>query len=146
MGMLQYSSKSTPLIFSRYNYFKIVKQFASAFFLDNNLSSNEIIKKSKFVITINSKAGLESLALWKPVLTLNKNYYCGKGLAVYCSSKKTFNQFENNIKLYIPDKTKVKKLLVNLTKKILYFDMYNNEKKSLNKSLKSLKKIIAKSL
>lgn len=135
--------KEHPLIFSRYNYFKIVKQFINASFLDNNLPSNQIIKKSKFVITINSKAGLEALALGKPVLTLNKNYYCGKGLAFNCSSKKKFRSFEKNIKLYNPNKIKVKKLLMNLTKKTLYFDLYNNEKKSLKKSSDSLKKILS---
>jgi hypothetical protein len=138
--------KEHPLIFSRYNYFKIAKQFVNASFLDNNLPSNQIIKKSKFVITINSKAGLESLALGKPVLTLKKNYYCGKGLAFYCSSKKMFNRFEKNIKLHNPNKIKVKKLLTNLTKKTLYFDLYNNEKKSLKKSSDSLKKILSLSL
>jgi capsule polysaccharide modification protein KpsS len=135
--------KEHPLIFSRYNYFKIAKQFINASFLDNNLPSNQIIKKSKFVITINSKAGLETLALGKPVLTLKKNYYCGKGLAFYCSSKKMFRSFEKNIKLYNPNKIKVKKLLMNLTKKTLYFDLYNNEKRSLKKSSESLRKILS---
>ena len=57
-----------------------------------------------------------------------------------------FNRFEKNIKLHNPNKTKVKKLLTNLTKKTLYFDLYNNEKKSLKKSSDSLKKILSLSL
>jgi hypothetical protein len=138
--------KEHPLIFSRYNYFKIVKKFINASFLDNNLPSNQIIKKSKFVITINSKAGLESLALGKPVLTLKKNYYCGKGLATFCYNKKIFRNFDKNTKNYIPKKIKVKKLLLSLAKKSLYFDLYNNERKSLNKSLQSLEIILKKNL
>jgi hypothetical protein len=138
--------KEHPLIFSRYNYFKIVKKFINASFLDNNLPSNQIIKKSKFVITINSKAGLESLALGKPVLTLKKNYYCGKGLATFCYNKRIFRNFEKNTKNYIPKKIKVKKLLLSLAKKSLYFDLYNNERKSLNKSLQSLEIILKKNL
>lgn len=138
--------KEHPLIFSRYNYFKIVKKFINAGFLDNNLPSNQIIKKSKFVITINSKAGLESLALGKPVLTLKKNYYCGKGLATFCYNKRIFRNFEKNTKNYIPKKIKVKKLLLSLAKKSLYFDLYNNERKSLNKSLQSLEIILKKNL
>jgi hypothetical protein len=145
-GQTEIIFKEHPLIFSRYNYFKIVKQFTNAGFLDNNLPSNKIIKKSKFVITINSKAGLESLALGKPVLTLKKNYYCGKGLATYCYSKKIFRNFNKNIKNYIPKEIRVKKLLLGLTKKCLYFDLYNSEKKSLNKSLKSLETILKKNL
>jgi len=138
--------KEHPLIFSRYNYFKIVKKFINASFLDNNLPSNQIIKKSKFVITINSKAGLESLALGKPVLTLKKNYYCGKGLATFCYNKRIFRNFDKNTKNYIPKKIKVKKLLLSLAKKSLYFDLYNNERKSLNKSLQSLEIILKKNL
>lgn len=138
--------KEHPLIFSRYNYFKIVKKFINAGFLDNNLPSNQIIKKSKFVITINSKAGLESLALGKPVLTLKKNYYCGKGLATFCYNKRIFHNFDKNTKNYIPKKMKVKKLLLSLAKKSLYFDLYNNERKSLNKSLRSLEIVLKKNL
>ena len=134
--------KEHPLIFSRYNYFKITKKFHNSFIIDNNLPSNQIIKKSKFIITINSKAGLEGLALGKPVLSLNKNYYCGKGLAFYCPSKKMFNRFSKNVQLYTPNKIKVKKLLTGLAKQSLYFDLYNNEKNSLNKSIKSLKKVL----
>ena len=134
--------KEHPLIFSRYNYFKIIKNFSNSFILDNNLPSNQIIKKSKFIITINSKAGLEALALGKPVLSLNKNYYCGEGLAYYCSNKKMFSRFSRDIQLYTPNKIKVKKLLISLVKQSLYFDLYNNEKKSLNKSIKSLKKVL----
>lgn len=138
--------KEHPLIFSRYNYFKIINKFKNSGFLNNNLHSNEIIKKSKFIITINSKAGLEALALGRPVMTLNQNYYCGDGLAFYCKNKKMFNKFCENINQYLPKKNKVKNFFINISKQCVYFDLYNNEPKSLKKSSESLNKILLKCL
>ncbi len=134
--------KEHPLIFSRYNYKKILNNFKNAGFLDNNISSNEIIRKAKFIITINSKSGIESLFLQKPVLALEKNYYCGKGLAYYCNDELSFKNFNQNLNKFLPDNKIVNNFLKNLLAKTCYFDLYNNEENTMEKSFKSIHNII----
>lgn len=136
--------KEHPLIFARNSYHKIKKKFKNVGFFHNNISSNNIIKKCKFVITINSKAGIEALVLNKPVLTLEKNYYTGEGLGYYCENNNSFNYFLKNLNKYHPNKKRVDNLLIKLSKKCIFFDLYNNNNDNLKKSFESIKRVLLK--
>ncbi len=136
--------KEHPLVFSRYSYNKVTKNFFNASFVHNAIPTNFILNKCKFVITINSKAGIESLMLNKPVLSLYNNYYCGTGLAFYCKNYKSYKNFKKKLDNFVPKKIKVRNLILKLAKKCLFFDLYNMEKSSLEKSFKSILYIILK--
>jgi len=53
----------------------------------NGNSTEELIRKSQFVVTVNSTVGLESLLCSKPVMTLGQACYNIEGLVVQASSE-----------------------------------------------------------
>jgi len=136
--------KEHPLIFAKYNYFLIKNFFYNSNFFENHFSTNQILKNCKFIITINSKAGLEALALNYPVMCLSSNYYCGKGLAKYCKNNQEFLKFCKNIKKNIPQKKYVNMLLFKLSRQAGFFDLYNNDAKSIVKCAKTINYVLNK--
>ncbi|MHC4778784.1 MAG: capsular polysaccharide export protein, LipB/KpsS family, partial [Planctomycetota bacterium] len=47
--------------------------------LHPSVSSHDVIRKARAILTINSKVGFESLAYYKPVITLGPSFYRGHG-------------------------------------------------------------------
>jgi capsular polysaccharide export protein len=66
--------KEHPSDFGRVNYNKLKKKFPKVIFV-NDYSTEELIKKSQGIITINSSVGLEALFYHKQVITLGNAFY-----------------------------------------------------------------------
>jgi capsular polysaccharide export protein len=66
--------KEHPSDFGRVNYNKLKKKFPKVIFV-NDYSTEELIKKSQGVITINSSVGIEALFYYKQVFTLGNAFY-----------------------------------------------------------------------
>ena len=52
------------------SFYEKLKQIPNLFFIDQNVNSMKIVKKSKFTAVISSTIGLEAIILGKPVLVL----------------------------------------------------------------------------
>ncbi|UIR30976.1 hypothetical protein LZP85_04070 [Priestia flexa] len=87
-----------------YNRFK---ELRNVMFLTTG-NTNEILKKSQMVITINSTVGIEALLHYKPVVTLGKSYYNINEICYPCHD-------HNNLHEYIHKalNSNVKKDLIN---------------------------------
>lgn len=134
--------KEHPLYKDVYRYKKELKNNSNLNFISPFLNANSVIFKSKFVISINSKAGLEALILGKPVCCLTKNYYTGKNLAFVCNSNKDYNKFKKKIISYKPNKKSIDNLLYQIFNKAFYFDLFSTEKNEIYKSAKSIRSVI----
>jgi hypothetical protein len=136
--------KEHPLIYSRYNYFSIIKKLEGidVSFFKKDLSSLEVSSKAACILTINSKSGLEFLCKDKPVFSLSRNYYTKPGLAKYICKRSQFSDYLNDINKYKPNKSKVHQLLFWLFEKAVFFDLYNVDLRNSNKSAKTLKSLI----
>lgn len=65
----------------------------------NSCNTQELIEKSKFIITINSSVGLEALLLNKPVVMLGDSFYKLDGLVNSANNTKELSQACLNLKL-----------------------------------------------
>lgn len=135
--------KEHPMAAYNYNYKKIENKIKKSFFVNHNTTSIEIIKNSKFLITINSKSGIEALVLGIPVFCLQNSYYCGKGLA-FIKSKVNISAIIEKLDKYMPNKKAVDIFLKDIFAKTAFFDLYNNNSNSLKKSRLTFKKILTK--
>lgn len=66
--------KEHPSDFGRVNYRKLREKYPKIMFV-NDYSTEELIKKSQGIITINSSVGIEALLYHKPVITLGDAFY-----------------------------------------------------------------------
>ncbi|MUG68377.1 hypothetical protein GNP94_20595 [Paenibacillus campinasensis] len=78
--------------------------------LVENKSTDELVKNSRVVITINSTVGIEALIHEKPVVTLGNTFYNIKDL-VYSTTPFGLDQDFNNIMKFNPDKELLRKYL-----------------------------------
>ncbi len=56
-------------------------------------NTTDILKKSSFVITINSTVGIEALQMHKPVITLGDAYYNIEGIVLHCNELKELRNY-----------------------------------------------------
>jgi hypothetical protein len=73
--------KEHPVSIGWYSFRALRKcaNLSNVVLLHPNESSHEVVRRSKAVITINSKVGFEALAHYKPVITLGASFYRGHG-------------------------------------------------------------------
>jgi hypothetical protein len=125
--------KEHPSFIGNYNFFKLfqilIKQ--RTFLANPSMNNFDIIKKSQMVVTINSKAGAESILLGKKIISLGDSFYKNKENSNFVKnfSKKVFIQSLN------------KKIIINKMHKISFLknifgdsysgEMYNLSKKNL---------------
>jgi capsular polysaccharide export protein len=79
------------------NYHNLYQKFSSndnVIFLREG-DTQELIRNSKLVITINSTVGLEAIGQFKKVLTLGEAFYNIEGIAVHCKVPSEFQQCLN---------------------------------------------------
>lgn len=74
--------KEHPSDFGRVNYDKLKKRFPKVIFV-NDYSTEELIKKSQGIITINSSVGIEALFCHKQVITLGNAFYNIPGIVTW---------------------------------------------------------------
>lgn len=73
--------KEHPSDFGRINYKHLKEQYRNkGVFFANNIATEDLIKKSSGVITINSSVGIEALLFHKQVITLGKAFYNIEGI------------------------------------------------------------------
>jgi capsular polysaccharide export protein len=78
--------KEHPSDFGRSNYDKLKAEFGDTIFI-KTISSQELIAKSKAVITVNSTVGIEGLFCSKPVITMGEAFYNVPGLVYHLEEK-----------------------------------------------------------
>ena len=135
-------TKEHPLNGNYYAYKNISKDNSKILFKPHYLSSLEIIKKAKVIITINSKTGIEGLILNIPVISLSRNYYCAPGLSKFVTNFSDIKNKLQKLNLIKPKEKKVDNFLISLFKKIAYFDLYNNNRYSIQMSRKTIIKLV----
>lgn len=80
----------------------------------NEESTDDLVNNSKFVITINSTVGLESILKNKPVITLGNAFYAIDGLCHHCKDKKSF--LAQPFKMFYPNERLLKSFVQYLSK------------------------------
>ena len=138
--------KEHPLYKNVYMYKRELNGKHNFRFLNPFENAIPVILKSRFVISINSKVGLEALILGKPVCCLAKNYYTGKGLAFVCKNYSDFKRFKKKIINYSPNKFFINELLYKIFNTSYYFDLFSIKPSEIKKSARSLKVAIDESL
>jgi len=88
---------------SRENYKikKIVNELSNCFI--SNKSTTELIKNSKFTITINSSVGFEAILLQKPVVVLGNSLYSDSNLVIKINDLEELKQIYLNISTFKSD-------------------------------------------
>jgi capsular polysaccharide export protein len=71
---------------SRESYPELHQRCHERLLFANGNSTQELIERSLFVVTLNSTVGLESLLLGRPLLTLGNAFFNVEGLAVHADS------------------------------------------------------------
>lgn len=135
-------TKEHPLNGNFYAYKDFGKENSKISFMPHYLSSLEVMQKVKVIITINSKTGIEGLILNIPVISLSRNYYCAPGLSKFVPNFSDIKNELQKLNLIKPNEKKVDNFLIGLFKKIAYFDLYTNNKKSIQMSRKTIIKLI----
>ena len=102
----------------------------------NGYPTQELIKKSKAVITINSSVGIESLLFYKKVITLGDAFYNIDGIVQHTKNKQTLINIFKNLNSWTIDKSLIENFL-----KYLYYE-YLIEGNFENFDNKKIKKVL----
>ena len=92
----------------------------------NENSTQELIEKSEFVLTINSTVGVESLLLGKKVITLGNACYNIDGLVRHATNADQLVNIIDSINDWEPDLNLLMKFLNYLNSDYLVPDSYKN--------------------